>query len=137
MFERLSAESRHRRFLAPKPTLSQRELTYLTVVDHRWREALGAVEPGEGSIVAVGHYAGVFGRFGVADVAVVVADDWQRIGIGSAVGRALIAHARVNGFRHLTATTMWENRPARALLRRLGFYARSSQGHLIELELDL
>jgi hypothetical protein len=32
---------------------------------------------------------------------------------------------------------MRENRPARALLRRLAFSARSSEGSLIELELDL
>jgi GNAT superfamily N-acetyltransferase len=137
MFDRLSPQSRHRRFLSPKPTLSQRELTHLTVVDHRRREALAAVEPHEGSIVGVGHYAGEFGRLGVADIALAVADDWQRTGIGTALGRALIAQARANGFRHLTATTMWENQAARALLRRLGFYARASQGHLIELELDL
>jgi GNAT superfamily N-acetyltransferase len=136
LFTRLSPESRHRRFLTPKPTLSQRELNYLTVVDHRWREGLAAVGP-DGLFVGVGHYGGEPGRLGVADVAVVVADEWQRHGIGAALGRALVARARMNGFLHLTATTMWENRPARALLRRLGFYARASQGHLIELELDL
>ena len=135
-FDRLSQESRHRRFLTPKPSLSQRELTYLTVVDHRWREALAAVA-GDGTIVGVGHYGGESGRFAIADVAVAVADEWQRQGIGTALGRALIAQARANGFRHLTGTTTWENRPARALLRRLGFYARASQGHIIDLELDL
>ena len=136
-FQGLSPESRYRRFLSPKPVLSQRELTYLTVVDHRWGEALAALEPRECAIVGVAHYGGEVGRPGVADVAVVVADEWQQQGIGTALGRSLIARARVNGFRRLTATTMWENRPARALLRGLGFYARASQGHLIELEFDL
>jgi RimJ/RimL family protein N-acetyltransferase len=136
LFDRLSPESRHRRFFSPKPALSQRELTYLTVVDHRWREAVAAVAH-DGAIVGIGHYGGESGRLGVADVAVVVADEWQHQGIGTALGRALIARARLSGFRRLTASTMWENRPARALLRRLGFYARASQGHLIDLELDL
>ena len=45
--------------------------------------------------------------------------------------------ARTNGFTLLTATTLWENRPARALLRRLGFRARASHGTEIELELEL
>lgn len=137
LFERLSPESRHRRFLAPKPALSEKELTYLTVLDHRWYEALAAVDGRDGSIVGVARYARVPGRLGMADVAVAVADERQRQGIGTALARSLIARAHMNGFRVLTATTMWDNRPARALLRRLGFSARCSEGNLIELELDL
>jgi hypothetical protein len=45
--------------------------------------------------------------------------------------------ARANGFTLLTAMTLWENRPARALLRGLGFRARASQGSEIDLELQL
>jgi hypothetical protein len=37
----------------------------------------------------------------------------------------------------LTATTWWDNRPARALLRGLGFRARGSHGVEIDLELEL
>jgi hypothetical protein len=44
-FERLSAESRYRRFFAPMPRLRERDLDYLTRVDHRDHEALVAVEP--------------------------------------------------------------------------------------------
>jgi RimJ/RimL family protein N-acetyltransferase len=137
LFDRLSPESRHRRFLGPKPALSEQELTYLTVVDHRSHEALAAVDERDGSIVGVARYARVSPRLGVADVAVAVADDRQRQGIGSVLARALISRARVNGFRRLTATTAWENRPARGLLRALGFNAYASHGSLIELELDL
>jgi hypothetical protein len=49
----------------------------------------------------------------------------------------LIARARVNGFSVLSATTLWENKRARALLRGLGFQARGSQGAMIDLELEL
>jgi hypothetical protein len=48
-----------------------------------------------------------------------------------------VRRARANGFTLLTATTLWENRPARALLRRLGFRARASHGSEIEYELEL
>ena len=137
MFARLSPESRRRRFLAPKPELTARELTYLTAVDHRWHEALVAIDRRDGSIVGVARYAGVTDRPRTADTAVAVVDELQRKGIGSALSRRLIERARLNGFEMLTATTMWENRPARALLRRLGFRSRTSQGSLIELELDL
>jgi hypothetical protein len=37
----------------------------------------------------------------------------------------------------LTATTLWENRPARALMRTAGFQARGSSGAEIELALEL
>jgi hypothetical protein len=50
---------------------------------------------------------------------------------------ALIRRARANGVTVLTATMLWENRPARALARRVGFRARSSAGNEIELELAL
>ena len=43
----------------------------------------------------------------------------------------------MNGFSVLTASTLWENRAARALLRGMGFQARGSEGSVIELELEL
>ena len=137
LFERLSPESRHRRFLSPKPNLSEKELTYLTSVDHRWHEALAAVDRRDGSIVGVARYAKVPARSVAADGAVAVADDLQGQGIGTALVRCLIARARVNGFAVLTASTLWDNRPARALLRSMGFHARGSEGSVIELELEL
>jgi RimJ/RimL family protein N-acetyltransferase len=137
LFARLSPESRWRRFLAPKHALSARELTYLSAVDHRWHEALVAIDWRDGSIVGVARYAGLPERPGAADTAVVVLDDLQGIGVGTTLSRLLINRARVNGFDVLVATTLWDNRPARALLRRLGFRTRTSQGSLIELELEL
>ena len=55
--------------------------------------------------------------------------------LGTGLAARLMERARVNGMTRLTATTLWENAPARALLWRLGFYARASAGHEIELEL--
>jgi RimJ/RimL family protein N-acetyltransferase len=137
LFRRLSPESRRRRFLGPKPELSPRELRYLTAVDHNWHEALAAVDRRDGSIVGIARYIGDHGRPGAADMAVAVTDELQRRGIGTALSRCLIGRARVNGFDVLTASTLWENRPARTLLRRLGFHARGSEGSVLELELDL
>jgi len=137
LFARLSPESRYRRFLTGKPKLTDRELTYLTDVDHVHHEALAAIDPNDGSIVGVARYVTWPGRPGVADLAIEVADDMQRNGIGLMLSEALIRRARANGITALTATTLWENRPARALARRVGFRARSSAGHEIELELHL
>lgn len=137
LFTRLSPESRRQRFLGPKPRLTERELTYLTDVDHRWHEALAAVDARDGSIVGVARYVRVTDRPGAADGAIAVADEHQGRGIGTVLVRCLIARARVNGFAVLTATTLWENRRARALLRGAGFQARGSRGTEIELELEL
>jgi RimJ/RimL family protein N-acetyltransferase len=135
LFERLSPESRHRRFLAPKPSLSEAEIAYLTDIDHVSHEALAAVDC-DGSIVGVVRYAAWNGRPHVAEVAAVVADDWQRRGIGGSLTRLLILRARSNGIARLTATTTWDNYPARALLARAGFRACGSS-HSGHLELSL
>jgi len=52
---RLTPESAHRRFLAPKPSLTAAELTYLTEVDGRDHVALVVVEAADpDSLMAVG-----------------------------------------------------------------------------------
>ena len=51
-FERLSEESRYRRFLAPMQELSGSMLRYLTEVDHHDHEALVAVGA-DGTLVGV------------------------------------------------------------------------------------
>jgi RimJ/RimL family protein N-acetyltransferase len=137
LFKRLSPESRRQRFLGPKPALSERDLTYLTNVDHRWHEALAAIDCRNGSIVGVARYVRVNGRPGAADGAIAVADEHQGRGIGAVLVRCLIARARVNGFSVLSATTLWDNRRARAMMRGLGFQAIGSDGPTIELELEL
>ena len=56
LFMRLSPESRYRRYLSPKPELTERELAYLVDIDHVHHEALAAVDETDGSFVAVARY---------------------------------------------------------------------------------
>jgi RimJ/RimL family protein N-acetyltransferase len=137
LFLRLSPESRYRRYLTPKPALSERELAYLVDIDHIHREALAAVDEADGSFVAAARYVEVPDQPGVADVAIEVADDLHRHGIGTALAIRTLERARANGFKRLTATTLRSNAPARRLLRLMHFLPRSSQGHEIEFELEL
>ena len=137
LFARLSPESRYRRFLSPKRELTPRELARLTDIDHVHHEALAAVDQRDDSIVGVGRYVHIAERPGVADLAVEVTDELQNMGIGTALARHTVQRARDNGFALLTATTLSENRPARALLRRLEFRAHARHGSEIELELKL
>jgi GNAT superfamily N-acetyltransferase len=117
--------------------LTPRELAFLTDIDHVTHEAIAAVDQRDGSIVGVARYVGVADRAGVADVAAEVADELQSMGVATELAGRLMERARANGLTLLTATTLWENRPARALLQRLGFRARASQGSDLELELEL
>jgi RimJ/RimL family protein N-acetyltransferase len=137
LFARLTPESRRRRFLSPKPELTLREIAFLTDIDHVAHEAIAAVDQHDGSIVGVARYVRLARRAGVADVAVAVVDELQSMGLGTELTKRAVERARANGFTLLTATTLWENRPARALLRRVGFRARATYGGEIELELEL
>jgi RimJ/RimL family protein N-acetyltransferase len=136
LFERLSARSRLRRFLAPKPSLSRREVAYLTEIDHRRHEALVAIAP-DGTFVGVARYACDIGETTVADVAFAVADAWQGRGVGTGLARLLVEDARANGIERLHATTLPDNGPARKLLGRLGFGVCGIAGGVLEVDLDL
>jgi len=135
-FERLSPQSRHRRFLGPKPSLTSRDLAFLTEVDGRTHVALVALDR-DGGIVGVGRYAGWRDRPDRAEIAFAVADDWHGRGLGSALGERLVEHARGNGVATLTGSTLAENGPARTLLRRLGFRHLGYDGAVADYELAL
>ena len=55
-FERLSEESRYRRFFTPKNELSAAELDYLVDVDHSDHVAIIAIEPSSGEELGVARY---------------------------------------------------------------------------------
>jgi RimJ/RimL family protein N-acetyltransferase len=137
LFAMLSPESRYRRFLSPKPCLAPRELAYLTDLDYVDHDALAAVDSARDSIVGVARYARDPSRPSAAHIAVVVADELQGAGIGSMLAGLVVQRASENGYELLVATTLWDNRPARALLRRLDFRACGSDHGVVELELSL
>jgi acetyltransferase len=137
LFAGLSPQSRYRRFFSAKLNLTSRELSYLTDVDHVHRVVIAAIDKRDGSIVGVGQYVQAADRVGVAEVAVMVVDELQGMGIGTALAARTMERACANGLAHLTATTLWENRPARALLKNLRFRVRGSSGPEIEHQLEL
>ena len=117
----LSAESVHRRFLTPKSSFSRTELRYLTEVDGRDHVALVAEYPGEPvrRLIAVGRFVRLHDDPEAAEVAIVVADDWHRRGVGSALSERLATQARRRGIRHFTATMAADNVPAHKLMYKL------------------
>lgn len=135
-FERLSDASRMRRFHGAKPSLSPRELRYLTEIDHQRHEALVALAE-DGAIVGVARYAAIAGRPGAAELAVVIADDWQGRGVASMLCGALLERAAGNGILEMVATTTPDNGPAKRLTGRLGFTTHAVGPDGVEARRDL
>lgn len=134
-FDRLSPESRYRRFFTPMPTLSNRDLDYLVNVDHRNHEALVALDQSDGQIVGVARFV----RTGPeeAEPAIVVADDWQGRGLGRQLMTTLSDRAREEGVTRFRAPVLAENDAARRLLASLGEHSERQEGNEVELAIDL
>jgi protein lysine acetyltransferase len=117
----LSEESVQRRFLTPKSSFSRAELRYLTEVDGRDHVALVVEYPAEPvrRLIAVARFVRLKDDPDAAEVAVVVADDWQGRRVGSTLADLLAARARGRGIRRFTATMEGDNVPAHKLMRRL------------------
>jgi RimJ/RimL family protein N-acetyltransferase len=126
----LSDRSVERRFLSPKRSFTRAELRYLTEVDQHDHVALVAESPAEParSLIAVGRFVRLAEDPAAAEVAIVVADLWQGMGIGSMLARELAARARGLGIRRFTATIASDNVPAWRLLRTLN--AEVHGGHV-------
>jgi GNAT superfamily N-acetyltransferase len=114
--ERLSPGSRRRRFLAPKSAFGAAELRYLTEVDGHDHVAIVAVCEDDTSMLAgVARYVRSAQRPAEAEVAFLVADELQGLGLGRALGHALADVARVHGVRRFTASLLGTNVAARRL----------------------
>jgi RimJ/RimL family protein N-acetyltransferase len=93
-FERLSPESRYRRFLVPMPRLSPRLVRYLTEVDHHDHEALVALGADTGEPIGVARYVRSDDAADAAEVAVAVVDDWHQRGVATELLRRLVFRPR-------------------------------------------
>ena len=125
--DRTGTQSLRRRFFGAKRGFSDREIDFfmsVNFVDHVALVALvtesnGAVIAGSGRYIVV--------EPGRAEMAFLVVDDYQRLGIGTALARNLIALARQSGLDRLVADVLPENTAMLALLKRMGFVAASKQ----------
>jgi RimJ/RimL family protein N-acetyltransferase len=137
-FERLSPESRYRRFLGAVKRLNERELRYFTEVDHVNHEALVAIEPDDGELVGVARYVRGDSDAATAEVAMAVADDWHGRGVATLLLDELVERAEDAGIARFTATCLVENTSAIDILEELGTarFGRPEKG-LAELTIDL
>jgi nucleotide-binding universal stress UspA family protein/RimJ/RimL family protein N-acetyltransferase len=134
-FDRLSPESRYRRFFVAIKELSDRDLDYLTQVDHRDHVALVAIDEGTGAIVGVARF--VRTSADEAEPAIVVADDWQRRGVGSRLLDMLAVRAREESIVRFRAQVLADNEDAVKVLSRLGPTVRTASGPEVDLAIVL
>lgn len=111
--EALSEQSKRFRFFSPHPHLTEEEIRRFTQVDGDHREAFVATHAGE--IVGVGRFDAT--ASGTGEVAFVIRDDWQGIGLGSLLLRYLGGWARAKGITKFEADVLGDNR---AMLRVFG-----------------
>ncbi len=119
-FAHLSEESRYRRFLAVKATLSPTELRYLTECDGIDHLAIVASRPAaDGQPVqglAVARIIRLPDRPDTAEAAITVIDEAQNKGLGRLLGERLVRAALERGIRYFRVMLLAGNDRARALL---------------------
>ena len=131
---RLSPETQRRRFLMYHPVLAEREVEWFTHVDHRRREALVAEFDGE--IAGVARYDRVSPTD--AEVAIVVADEWQGLGLGTTLLERLTERASAEGITTFVADALPENVAIERLLDRVGAVTeRVVEDGVARLRIDL
>jgi len=135
-FHRMSPESRYRRFFSPLTELSDRDLAYLTDIDHHEHEALAAFDA-DGGIVGVARFVRTEGTH--SEASIVVIDEWQHRGVGTRLLDRIAERAREEGVTHFVALVLVDNRDALELFGSLAPDAtreRTRDGHL-ELLIEL
>lgn len=139
-FERLSAVSRYRRFMAPTSRLSPRDLTYFSELDYRDHFAWGVQVLTEGRMdgAGVARYIRLPGEWAGADTAFTVLDEYQGQGIGQVLFLALAIAGRVNDIERFHFDVLAENRPMLGVLNKFGVTMDPVSGGLTHgvLELD-
>lgn len=121
-FERLSGESRYRRFMTPTPRLTPRELSYFSEIDSVNHFAWGVqVARGDGwDGAGVARFVRLSDDPRAADTAFTVLDEYQGRGIGQVLFRALAIAGRVNDLQLFHYDVLADNRPMLRVLEKSG-----------------
>lgn len=107
MFSRASTETVNLRFHLPYPEVPERKLGLMLDADHHAKEALVAVVGEE----IVGHTMYVrHGEGSEAEMAIVVEDGWQSMGVGKSLLSELAQIAKSRGIETLTGEVLGTNR---------------------------
>jgi GNAT superfamily N-acetyltransferase len=131
----LSDETLRLRYFNVHRNLDSEEVAHLTHVDGFNRAAY--VVEHQGEIVGVGRYDRCEKLFR-AEVAFVVAGDFQHHGLGSVLLERLVETARLAGIGEFCASVLAENATMLAVFHGAGFpYAEERFGNVTELALEI
>jgi len=120
LFYRLTDQSTYQRFLAHKSCHPHEEISMLADFDDRENAALVATANQDvEEVLAMARYD-ADPKSGLAEVALVVRDEWQGRGVGTALFVRLIGLARAQGVRGFTALVLASNGRMLRLFRSSG-----------------
>jgi acetyltransferase len=140
-YAELSPDSRRARFHGCGRGIAEPLAGFFCGPDHEHREGLAAVRTGAPgtSPRIVGHLCLDPSGDGEMEMAVAVADAWQRQGIGRALLAAAIEWARPHGIGRLRASILCSNAEMSALLRSSGcpVTQSTSAAGVVEATLDI
>jgi GNAT superfamily N-acetyltransferase len=138
MHDRCTPDSRAARYLAGVPRLTRTMWSHL--VDRR--RGISWVSRQHGQVLAVAHLMRSVGPDGdhdpdVLELAVLVRDDVQGQGLGTALAHLALAEAEGRGARTIVALMASTNARAAAVLRRLGADSWKATGPVTHVEISL
>ncbi len=130
-FYALSSVSMYRRFMSVRMDMPHKRLQEFGVVDYANSMMILAIVEGDGkeTIAAIGQYE-INDKVHTAEVALVVKDIYQKMGVGHDVLTYLTRLARKRGLLGFTAEVLIENKPMLDLFKDMGFDTkeRSEEG---------
>jgi RimJ/RimL family protein N-acetyltransferase len=136
-YERLTPQTKYRRFLAVKPRLTDGDAAYLTAADGRNHVALVATPADDPArIIAVARFVRLDDDPAAAELAIVVGDPYQGEGLGTELLGRLADGALARGIHRLKATMLADNVPVHRLLRH-GMTRERHLGAIHEIEVEL
>lgn len=121
-FDRWSPQSRYARFFAPKTSLSDDELRYLTECDQENHFAIGAARDDDGPDavgLGIARFIRLADRPNTAEAAVAVADEAQGKGLGRLLLLRLVAAANERGVEQFHSEVLGSNASMAALIAQL------------------
>jgi GNAT superfamily N-acetyltransferase len=140
-FDRLSPESRYRRFFGGVPQLTEAALHYLTDVDGRDHVAIVATtdvpEPDGATGLGVARFVRLQDEPTVAEAAVTVVDDSHRKGLGRLLASKLAEAARERGIHTFRADVLADNEPMRAIMGEIGASERETSAGVVTYDVPL
>lgn len=119
---KLSVQSRYLRFHGSIKELNNKELETFTNPDPLSEEALIILYKGETNEEEIGVARFIIDSDGKScEFAIVVADEWQKRGLGTKLMKALIRHAQSRGIKRIHGSVLKENSGMLQFVKGLGF----------------